>query len=58
MVNDFEGERIIQRVTVLGDLPIGEPPRWEPYAPGRKGAATRYDTVLARDLQKIAALDG
>ncbi len=58
VVNDFDGERTIQRVTVLGDLPTGDPPRWEPYAPGRRGAATRYDTAMTRALQTIATLDG
>jgi len=55
VVNDFEGERIIQRVTVLGDLPTGEPARWEPYAPTRRGSVARHDTLLARDLRLAAA---
>ena len=25
---DFDGPRVIHRVTVLGDVPVGEPPRW------------------------------
>lgn len=58
VVNDFEGERIIQRVTVLGDTPTGDPPRWEPYAPTRRGSATRYDMQMNRALQTIATLDG
>jgi taurine dioxygenase len=28
VLNDFTGERVIQRVTILGDLPEGDPPRW------------------------------
>jgi len=31
VLNDFEGLRVIQRVTILGDLPEGAPPRWERY---------------------------
>lgn len=33
VLNDFEGERVIQRVTVMGDRPEpASPPRWKPYA--------------------------
>jgi taurine dioxygenase len=31
VLNDFEGERVIQRVTILGDLPEGDEPRWPTY---------------------------
>jgi taurine dioxygenase len=32
VLNDFEGERVIQRVTVMGDRPVpARAPRWEPY---------------------------
>ncbi len=31
VLNDFVGRRVIQRVTILGDLPEGLPPRYEPY---------------------------
>ena len=31
VLNDFEGRRVIQRVTILGDLPEGGPKRWEEY---------------------------
>ena len=32
VLNDFEGERVIQRVTVMGDHPEpAAPPRYEPY---------------------------
>jgi taurine dioxygenase len=27
---DFDGQRVMHRVTVLGDVPEGEPPRWPP----------------------------
>ena len=52
VLNDFEGERIIQRVTVMGDRPEGEPPRWQPWVrPGRRRSATsRHDRQLYQYL--------
>ncbi len=48
VLNDFEGLRVIQRVTILGDLPEGAPPRWENYrAPAQMSSANareRLDT--------------
>ena len=38
-VNDYDASRRIERVTVLGDLPEGKPPRWPDYQPTRIGAA-------------------
>lgn len=51
VLNDFEGERVIQRVTVMGDDPQpAEPlPRWEPY--GAKTAAFWRDTDMRRQLE-------
>ena len=48
VLNDFEGERIIQRVTVMGDVVQGtQPPQWEPWVrPGRTSATTRLDRQL------------
>ncbi len=48
VVGDFAGERIIQRVTVMGDRPeAAAPPRWEPYVRGEVvGATSRYDRQL------------
>ncbi len=48
VLNDFEGERIIQRVTVMGDEVSGsEPPRWQPWVrPGRLSATSRFDRQL------------
>ncbi len=57
VVNDFEGERIIQRVTVMGDRPEGDAPRWEPWTRIR-GAATRHDRQLYQHLRARAAVDG
>jgi len=55
VVNDFEGERVIQRVAVLGDDPIGvgDAPRWEPYRPVHKGTASRDDAIMLRDLARL-----
>ena len=48
VVGDFDEQRIIQRVTVMGDKPeAAEAPRWAPYV--RKevvGATSRYDQQL------------
>lgn len=38
-VNDYDEPRLIQRVTVLGDDPKGDDPRWGHYVPGRMSAA-------------------
>ena len=48
VVGDFEEQRVIQRVTVMGDTPEGaQPPRWEPYLRSRGASATsRYDQAL------------
>lgn len=48
VLNDFEGERIIQRVTVMGDAPkAAEPTRWKPWVrSGRLSATSRYDRQL------------
>ncbi len=51
VLNDFEGERMIQRVTVMGDDPRpAEPlPRWEPY--GSKTATFWRDSEMHRQLR-------
>jgi taurine dioxygenase len=38
-VNDYNEPRLIQRVTVLGDAPKGEPPRWPHWQPTTMSAA-------------------
>lgn len=46
VLNDFEGERVIQRVTVMGDEPVAAaPPRWKPYLK-TISAASRHDMQL------------
>ncbi|HIF97382.1 MAG TPA: taurine dioxygenase [Myxococcales bacterium] len=60
VLNDFEDERIIQRVTVMGDEPEGaEPARWDPYVRSQNPAATsRYDAQLNQYLgRKNASLE-
>ncbi len=48
VLNDFDEERVIQRVTVMGDRPEpASPPRWEPYVRNRfAGATSRFDRQL------------
>ncbi|HYN31778.1 MAG TPA: TauD/TfdA family dioxygenase, partial [Ilumatobacteraceae bacterium] len=51
VLNDFEGERVIQRVTVMGDdpQPAVPLPRWEPF--GSKTATFWRDTEMRRQLR-------
>ena len=52
VLDDFEGERVIQRVTVMGDEPEpARPPRWEPYRRALS-AASRHDRQLAGFLRE------
>jgi taurine dioxygenase len=54
VLDDFDEERIIQRVTVMGDQPApARPPRWEPYVKsGAPAAAGRHDRQLAAFLEQ------
>jgi taurine dioxygenase len=54
VLHDFEGERVIQRVTVLGDDPKGDDPRWPPYRTSRRGTASRNDRLMHRDLKSLS----
>jgi taurine dioxygenase len=55
VLNDFDEERVIQRVTVMGDQPEGPSPRWEPYLRDRNaGATSRFDRQLNRYLGRAA----
>jgi taurine dioxygenase len=51
VLNDFEGERIIQRVTVMGDdpQPAVPLPRWEPF--GSRTATFWRDDAMRRQLK-------
>ena len=53
VVSDFVGERIIQRVTVMGDQPKGNDPRWPAWKPSQFSAQTRHDRQLLH-WQKLA----
>jgi len=54
VLNDFEGERVIQRVTVMGDRPeAARPPRWEPYIK-YFSAASHRDRQLKKFLDRQA----
>ena len=57
VVNDFEGERVIQRVTVMGDqVDSAREPMTEPWVRrGYHGATSRHDKQLRQFLkgQKI-----
>jgi alpha-ketoglutarate-dependent taurine dioxygenase len=54
VLNDFEGERVIQRVTVMGDRPEpARPPRWEPYIK-YFSAASHRDRQLRKFLDSQA----
>jgi len=46
-VNDYGDQRLGRRVTVLGDHPTGEPPRWPHYraAPGQRYWPARVNAV-------------
>lgn len=53
VVNDFTGERVIERVTVMGDTVEGSRPRWRPYTETAKiSAMTRHDRQLIRHLNQ------
>ncbi len=56
VVGDFDEQRIIQRVTVMGDKPESEEaPRWEPYTRQEVvGATSRYDQQLNEALGREA----
>ncbi len=57
VMDDFDEERIIQRVTVMGDEPeAAAPPRFEPYVQsGAPGAAGRHDRQLKAYLRSQAS---
>jgi len=51
VLNDFEGERVIQRVTAMGDEPeAASPPRYEPYHEKFNAEASR-DQPLEQFLE-------
>lgn len=40
-IADYDDARRIERVTIVGDVPTGSPPRWAPY----DGVVTSYDRI-------------
>ncbi len=56
VLNDFEEERVIQRVTVMGDKPEGAGARWKPYLRSDgKSDTSRHDRLLRRYLREQAS---
>ena len=49
VLSDFNEQRVIQRVTVMGDTPVGaSAPQWEPFVRTENvGATSRYDQQLS-----------
>ena len=57
VLDDFEGERVIQRVTVMGDRPKpAAPPRYAPFADAFRASSWR-DQPLKRFLREREAED-
>jgi taurine dioxygenase len=55
VVADFTGERVIQRVTVMGDQPKGNAARWPAWRPSFASAQTRHDRQLLKWLGERGA---
>jgi taurine dioxygenase len=52
VINDFVGERVIERVTVMGDQPQGAAPKWRPWPEqAERSAMSRHDRQLSRYLK-------
>jgi len=52
VVNDFVGERVIERVTVMGDEVQGNAPRWRPWPESAgQSAMSRHDRQLVSHLK-------
>jgi len=52
VINDFVEERVIHRVTVMGDIPTGNTGRWPRWQTGR-GASSRLDRDLDRYFESM-----
>lgn len=57
VLSDFTEQRIIQRVTVMGDIPVAaQSARWQPYTRlENAGATSRYDQQLNEHLGRTVA---
>ncbi len=58
VLSDFEQQRVIQRVTVIGDQPSsGSTPRWQPFVRREnQGATSRYDSQLNQHFGRDAIM--
>jgi taurine dioxygenase len=55
VLNDFDGQRTIQRVTVMGDIVNGAgEQRWKPRVRNARGDKTRLDRQLIAHLDSLA----
>ncbi len=53
VVNDFEGERVIQRVTIMGDkVESSSNPKWKPALREGFSAVTTHDKQLISHLKE------
>ena len=51
VVSDFVGERVIERVTIMGDEIQGAEPRWRPFTEtAKRSAMSRHDRQLRKYL--------
>ena len=58
VVNDFVGERVIERVTVMGDKVQGNQPRWPAFTESAKRSAmSRHDRQLRNYLKGVGAAE-
>jgi taurine dioxygenase len=58
VVNDFSEERIIQRVTVMGDkVQAAKEPQWKPWVQDGYSAMSRHDSQLRRHLKEKGILE-
>jgi taurine dioxygenase len=53
-INDYDDSRRIERVTIVGDDPQGNPPRWAPFD-GQKSSYDLIDTMVEREGLAIDA---
>ena len=57
VLNDFQGERVIRRATVMGDrVESGSPPRWPAHTrAGGRSDTSRYDAILTKGQSDTAS---
>lgn len=52
-INDYADARRIERVTIVGDVPTGSPPKWGPF----DGALSAYDLIDSMVTRSAVAID-